>query len=290
MTRSPAEVAAAYAHCAELARTHYENFPVASRLLAPELRAPVSVIYGFARGADDLADEGDLPSEARLAALDHWAGMLDAAAAGAPPDHPVFVALADALVRHALPPQLLHDLVEAFRMDVRQRRWADFDAVLHYCRHSANPIGRLLLHLDRSATPENLADSDRICTALQLTNFWQDLGQDIDENDRVYLPEDEMARYGVTVEQLRARRVTPALIELMAFQRARARRMMDEGAALAGRLRGRMRIEIGVIAQGGLRILDKLDEAAHDPFARPRLHASDWALLLWRALRARPHA
>lgn len=290
MNPAPDDVAAAYAHCAELARDHYENFPVASRLLAPELRAPVSVIYGFARGADDLADEGDAHPEARLDALDRWAAMLDAAAAGNPPGHPVFIALADVLARHALPPQLLHDLVDAFRMDVRQRRWADFDAVLHYCRHSANPVGRLLLHLDGSATPENLADSDRICTALQLTNFWQDLGQDVDENDRIYLPEDELARYGVTAAQLREHRVTPALVELMALQRERTRRMMLDGAALTARLRGRMRLEIAVVVQGGLRILERLDEAAGDPFARPRLHASDWPLLLWRALRAVPRA
>ena len=279
------ETDAAYAHCARLVRAHYENFPVASRLLPARLRAPISVVYAFARGADDFADEGDAPPAERLAQLDDWARMLDAAAAGTPPDHPVFVALADVLARHALPVSLLHDLIEAFRMDVRQARWPTYDALLDYCRHSANPVGRLLLHLDGSATDDNLRDSDRICTALQLINHWQDLGQDADENDRVYVPEDEMARYGVTVEQLRARRTDDALRRLMAFQRARARAMLEAGAPLARRLRGRMALEIGLVVQGGTRILDKLDAHADDPFARPRLDVRDWAALAWRTLR-----
>ena len=282
------DTAAAYAHCARLVRDHYENFPVASRLLPARLRAPVSVIYAFARGADDFADEGDAPPAARLAALDDWARMLDAAAAGAPPPHPVFVALADVLRTHALPVRLLHALIDAFRMDVRQARWPDFDALLHYCRHSADPVGRLLLHLDGSATPANLADSDRICTGLQLVNHWQDLGQDAAENDRVYVPEDELTAYGVTIEQLRERRVDDALVRLMAFQRARARGLLVAGAPLARRLRGRMALEIALVVQGGLRVLDKLDAAAADPFARPRLDARDWAALAWRTLRGSP--
>src|SRR5690606_30452251 len=181
----------------------------------------------FARGADDFADEGELPAAARLAALDDWARRLDLAAAGTPPaDDLVFVALADAIARHELPVALLHDLIDAFRMDVRQDRWPDSDALLGYCRLSANPVGRLLLHLDGSATPENLADSDRICTALQLINHWQDLGQDAVENDRVYVPEDELAAYGVTTAQLRERRVTDGLVRLMSFQRGRTRELM----------------------------------------------------------------
>lgn len=281
-----ADTAAAYAHCARLVRSHYENFPVASRLLPARLREPVAAIYAFARGADDFADEGDLTPAARLAALDDWADRLDQAAAGEPPDDPVFIALADAIRRHDLPVRLLHDLVDAFRMDVRQDRWPDYDALLGYCRLSANPVGRLLLHLDGSATPQNLVDSDRICTALQLINHWQDLGQDAAENDRVYLPEDEMAAHGVTVAQLRERRVTDGLVRLMAFQRARTRELMLAGTALPRRLHGRMALEISLVVQGGLRILDKLDAAGDRPFARPRLDARDWAALAWRTLRA----
>ncbi|MEX0899915.1 MAG: squalene synthase HpnC [Gammaproteobacteria bacterium] len=281
----PTEIDAAYAHCARLVRAHYENFPVASRLLPTRLRAPISVIYAFARGADDFADEGDAPPAERLAQLDDWGRMLDAAAAGNPPENPVFIALADVLARHALPVRLLHDLIDAFRMDVRQARWPTYDALMHYCRHSADPVGRLLLHLDGSATPDNLRDSDKICTALQLINHWQDLGQDAEENDRVYVPEDEMARYGVTVAQLRARQVDDGLRALMTFQRTRARAMLAAGAPLARRLRGRMALEIGLVVQGGTRILDKLDARADDPFVRPRLDARDWATLAWRTLR-----
>lgn len=281
-----ADTAAAYAHCARLVRSHYENFPVASRLLPARLREPVAAIYAFARGADDFADEGDLTPAARLAALDDWADRLDQAAAGEPPDDPVFIALADAIRRHDLPVRLLHDLVDAFRMDVRQDRWPDYAALLGYCRLSANPVGRLLLHLDGSATPQNLVDSDRICTALQLINHWQDLGQDAAENDRVYLPEDEMAAHDVTVAQLRERRVTDGLVRLMAFQRARTRELMLAGTALPRRLHGRMALEISLVVQGGLRILDKLDAAGDRPFARPRLDARDWAALAWRTLRA----
>lgn len=276
------DAVAAYAWCAGLARSHYENFPVASRLLPRALRRPVSVVYAFARIADDYADEGDATADQRIAALDAWEAQLDRLDA---PTHPVFIALADARREHDLPLQYFRHLVEAFRMDVRHQRWPDVDAVLHYCRHSANPVGRLLLHLSGAASPDNLQDSDAICTALQLINFWQDLGQDLDENDRIYLPADEMQRYGVTEAMLRERRAEPALLELLAFQRERARGMLLEGAPLARRLRGRMGLELRVIVQGGLRILEKLDANAHDPWLRPRLHGADWPLLLARALR-----
>lgn len=283
---STAEVAAAYAHCAETVASHYENFPVASRLLPARLRAPVSVIYAFARGADDFADEGDDPPDRRLAALDDWAVKLDAAAGGAPPDDPVFIALADVLARHRLPLGLLHDLIEAFRMDVRQRRWPDFDAVLHYCRHSANPVGRLLLHLNGTDSARALEASDRICTALQLINFWQDLAQDMDENDRIYLPQDEMAAFGVSEDRLRGRIVDDALRDLMAFQYQRARTMMQDGAGLAVEIGGRMGLEVAVVVNGGLRILEKLERSG-DPFSRPRLDRADWLRLGWRALGTR---
>lgn len=283
MTTRPPEVAAAYAHCGELVRRHYENFPVASRLLPGRMREPVAVIYAFARGADDFADEGDRLPDKRLALLNGWEAKLDAAAAGAPPDDPVFLALADVLQTHDLPVQLFRDLVEAFRMDVRQNRWPDFVAVLEYCRHSANPVGRLLLALHGNTEEQDLAQSDAICTALQLINFWQDLGQDIDENDRCYLPQDEMARYGVTIEQLRAHRVDDRLRELMRFQRVRAEELMRDGAPLAKRLGGRFGFELRLVVHGGLRILERLEAAADDPFRRPRLGKLDWAALMLRA-------
>lgn len=281
-----ADVAAAHAHCARTVASHYENFPVASTLLPARLRRPVAAIYAFARGADDFADEGDDATEARLAALDDWAGMLDAAARGEPPDHPVFVALADVLERHPLPVGLLHDLVEAFRMDVRQARWPDFAALLHYCRHSANPVGRLLLALNGTAHERALEASDRVCSALQLINFWQDLAQDYDENDRIYLPQDEMAAYGVNEIHLRDRVADDALRGLMAFQYQRARKLMQDGAGLAADIGGRMGLEVAVVVNGGLRILEKLEHGG-DPFARPRLDRTDWLRLGWRALGTR---
>jgi hydroxysqualene synthase len=285
MTTRPADLSAAYAHCAEQVRGHYENFPVASRLLPEPVREAVAVIYAFARAADDFADEGNLAPPARLAALNDWEAKLHSAAAGVPPDHPVFVALADVLKRHRLPVSLFRDLIEAFRMDVRQNRWPDFPSLLEYCRHSANPVGRLLLLLHGEPDERDLEQSDSICTALQLINFWQDLGQDMAENDRIYVPQDDMARYGVTVEQLRERRIDDKLCELMRFQRYRAGEMMREGAPLAKRTPGRFGFELRLVVQGGLRILDHLDTAENDPFARPRLGRADWALVALRAIR-----
>jgi squalene synthase HpnC len=224
--------------------------------------------------------------KARLASLNGWEAKLQAAAAGTPPDHPVFIALADVLRQHKLQLALFRDLIEAFRMDVRQNRWHDFAAVLNYCRHSANPVGRLLLALNGEPDETDLEQSDAICTALQLINFWQDLGQDIDENDRCYLPEDEMAKYGVTIEQLRAHRIDDSLCELMRFQRVRAGELMHDGAPLAKRTRGRFGFELRLIVQGGLRILEYLDAAENNPFLRPRLGKRDWATLMLRAATA----
>jgi squalene synthase HpnC len=272
----------AYGWCLELAGRHYENFPVASRLLPPRLRRPVAVIYAFARIADDYADEGG-SVEARLAQLAAWERALLACDRGEPASHPVFTALADVRARFDLPLPLFRDLIDAFRQDVTKQRYADFGEVRDYCRHSADPVGRLLLHLNGDATPENLALSDQICTALQLINFWQDLDQDLTENDRIYLPRDEMARFGVTEALLRARRPSEPLRNLMAFQYQRARALMLAGAPLARRVRGRLGWELRLIVAGGLTVLDRL--AAAEPFARPRLRLRDTGPLLWRALK-----
>ncbi len=275
-------VAAAYTWCEDLARRHYENFPVASRLLPARLRHPVAAVYAFARLADDMADEGALPPAARLAALDDWGRQLDRALTGKA-EHPVFVALADVVARHQVPPGLFHDLLSAFRQDVSKRRYAHFDEILDYCRRSANPVGRILLHLADAATPENLRLSDQVCSALQLINFWQDLAQDVDENDRIYLPQDGMAAHGVTEDHLRAHRSDGAMRALMRAEYTRARTMMQEGAALGTRLRGRFGLEIRLIVQGGLRVLDRLD-AQENVFSRPRLRRRDIAVIGWRAL------
>ncbi|MEK7323608.1 MAG: squalene synthase HpnC [Pseudomonadota bacterium] len=280
----PDTLESAYQHCMRMTRSHYENFPVASRLLPRALRTPVSVIYAFARSADDFADEGELVPAERLARLDGYRRQLDAIAAGRTPGDPIFIALADVAQRHALPLQLLYDLLTAFRQDVVKSRYANFDEVLAYCRYSANPVGRIVLHLAGDAGADNLRDSDKICTALQLINFWQDLEQDYLESSRVYLPQDELAAYGVAEEQLGRRGNSPALRALMDKQIERSRALMLDGAPLGTRLRGRLGIEIRATIHGGLCVLDALARRRDDVFARPRLRRRDWLRVLRRAL------
>lgn len=293
VTTSPAArptLGEAYAHCRDLARNHYENFPVASLLLPPAMREPVAVVYAFARTADDLADEGDADEATRIARLEEYGRYLEAAARGEPPDDPVFVALADVLQARSLPVSLCRDLLSAFRQDVTTRRYETFDDVLDYCRRSADPVGRLLLHLHGSATDENLIRSDHICTALQLINFWQDLAQDFEENDRIYVPLEDLRRFGVTETHFRERRTDPAILALMRFQWARARQLMLAGAPLARDIRGRFGLELRLIVEGGLRILDRLEAGSADVFARPRLRRADLLVMVARVffLRRRP--
>ncbi len=281
--RNP-DLNSAYRHCLAMARTHYENFPVASRLLPRRVREPIAVIYAFARSADDLADEGSESPARRLHQLDDYGARLEAAIAGHPTTDPIFVALADVIQRHRLPPALFRDLLAAFRSDVTTTRYATFSQVLAYCRCSANPVGRLLLHLHGAASEQNLRDSDAICTALQLINFYQDIGQDYDENNRIYIPLDEMTRAGVTESDIRERRDGPALRALVDLQLDRARELMLRGAPLGRRLRGRFGFEIRLIIAGGLRVLSALRARRATVFARPRLTASDWGAMLWSAL------
>jgi squalene synthase HpnC len=280
----PPHIRQAYAHCLRLARSHYENFPVASWLLPRRLRRPVAAIYAFARRADDWADEGDYSSEQRLAALDAMGATLRDIARGEPGEDPVFIALADSIRRHDLPLEPFHDLLDAFRQDVTQRRYADFGELMQYCRRSANPVGRLLLHLYRAAEPRNLAYSDAICSALQLTNFLQDLHQDYAENDRVYLPRDELRRFGVEESQLGRRENSPALQQLVRFQAQRAMQLLHSGAPLGRRLGGRAGFELRMIILGGNRILQYV-QRGQDPFSRPRLGRRDRLRMVWGALK-----
>lgn len=263
---------------------HYENFPVASLLLPREMRAPVGVIYRFARKADDFADEGDAPAEARLASLQEFRQELACIESGAAPKTALFADVARIVRDHALPLQLFRDLLDAFTQDVVKNRYANFAEVLDYCRRSANPVGRLLLHLSRKDSEENLGLSDAICSALQLVNFWQDVDVDFGKN-RIYLPQDEMGRFGVREAQLAERRCDAPFRDLMRFQVERTRRLMLAGQPLVERLEGRFRLEIAVTVQGGLRILEKLERADYDMFRRrPRHRWYDWPLLLFRAL------
>jgi squalene synthase HpnC len=263
---------------------HYENFPVASWLLPQPLREPVAIIYRFARSADDLADEGDLAPAERLAGLAAYHAALDRIESGDEPATPLFGDVARIVRRHALPLALFRDLLDAFAQDVVKQRYADFSELLEYCRRSANPVGRLLLQLFGRNESAAEAQSDAICTSLQLINFWQDIALDWAKG-RVYLPQDEMRRFGVTEEQIAAQACDDGWRALLQHQCERARRMMLAGAPLARTLRGRVGLEIAVTAQGGLRILEKIVRSRYDVFRhRPLLRAGDWPLLIWRAL------
>jgi squalene synthase HpnC len=263
--------------------SHYENFPVASWLGPPELRAAISAIYAFARGADDIADEGDDPPAIRLAGLDRYARMLDridiAAAACGEPVEPPFEALAAAMRRHALPIEPFRDLLSAFRQDVTKPRYADIDELFDYCRRSANPIGRLLLQLYGVCAEVELGRADAICTGLQLANFWQDVALDWTKG-RIYLPADDMARFGVSERQIADGIVDERWRRLMAFEVARTRDLLRSGLPLAHALPLRARLELKMVVAGGLRILHAIDRAQGDVFRRrPMLRRRDWAMM-----------
>ena len=262
---------------------HYENFPVASLLLPRAQREPVGVIYRFARTADDFADEGDAPPQERLAQLQEYRIELQGIHAKRTTVSPLFTDLARIVRERNLSLQPFHDLLDAFAQDVVKNRYADYAEVLDYCRRSANPIGRLVLGLFNEDSAENLRQSDCICSALQLINFWQDVRIDFETKDRIYLPQDEMRRFGVSEAHLREQRCDTAFQDLMRFQVERARGLMREGKPLVGRLAGRLRLEIALTVQGGLRILEKLERAGYDMFRRrPVLKALDWPLLFSR--------
>ena len=263
---------------------HYENFPVASLLLPPGLREPIAIIYCFARSADDFADEGDLPSAERLARLDAYREELGRIERRLPASLPLFDDVARICRAHGLPLGPFRDLLDAFSQDVTKGRYASFAEVLDYCRRSANPIGRLLLHLFGAATPENQHNSDSICTALQLINFWQDVAIDYAKG-RIYVPADEMQMFGVTERHIADQRCDDAWRALMQFQLQRSRALLLSGAPLGGELPGRIGLEIRATVQGGLRILEKIGGARCDVFRhRPVLRWFDWPRLAWRAL------
>jgi phytoene synthase len=266
-----------------MAVDHYENFPVASILLPKRIRRAVEVIYYFARQADDIADEGNISNAERLAKLDEFRAELKRMDTANGPQTPLFVALAAIVKKYQLPMQLLHDLLDAFAQDVTKKRYANLEELLDYCRRSANPVGRLLLHLYGEATPQNLIYSDHICTSLQLINFWQDVKKDY-AISRIYLPQDEMARFNVSESQIAADKVDQAWKQLMAFQVQRTRDMMRSGAPLGTILGGRIGLEMRLIIAGGNRILSKLENVDYDMFnKRPILRPYDWLIMLFNS-------
>ena len=266
---------------------HYENFPVASILLPRRLRHPVSVIYTFARQADDYADEGDLNDATRLALLDGFRVELQRIDSGSQPEAELFRQLAEIIARYDLPIQLFHDLLDAFSQDVHKKRYAHFGEVMDYCRRSANPVGRLLLHLYGTTDSRNLAYSDAICSSLQLINFLQDVAIDY-RKDRIYLPQDEMEKYRISEDQIARGDSSGTWGMFMNFQIERARRMLQAGAPLGKILPGRIGLEMRMIIMGGESILRKLHKSRGDVFnQRPLLKPGDWAYMFYRSILAR---
>ena len=267
---------------------HYENFPVASFLCPPALRPAIMAIYWFARTADDLADEGDAAPTARLADLAAYRTDLAACAEGQPTSArwaAVFTPLRSVIEQHSLPVDLLVDLLSAFEQDVSKTRYASQAELLDYCRRSANPVGRLLLHLYHVSDAPSLAQSDCICTALQLINFWQDLGIDIPRG-RIYLPADGFAQHGVDEVQLLQRKVNPATTALVAANLGWATTLMQRGAPLVKKVPGRAGWELRLVVQGGLRIAEKIELLKFATLQqRPKLNAWDGAVMIWRAFR-----
>jgi squalene synthase HpnC len=269
---------------------HYENFPVASVLCPPALRPAIVAIYHFARTADDIADEGDAPAAQRLTELQAYREDLARLYAGQPvgPRWPqVYGPLAQARERHLLPQAPLADLLDAFMQDVQPPPYPDRDRVLDYCRRSANPVGRLLLHLHGLEDDADLRRSDAICTALQLINFWQDLSVDLPRG-RCYVPAIDAAAHGLP-PMPSAGADTPATRALVRDLCGWARELMLSGAPLVFRMPGRSGWELRLVVQGGLRILEKIEAMEHAAFTRrPTLGALDIPRLLWRALWMRP--
>lgn len=277
---SPASTSSqqAYAWCRELARSHYENFPVASHLLPEQLRDPISAIYAFARIADDIADEGDAEPGQRLAALKRHGQQLELALAGAAGLEPVFIAAADSIARFKLDKQYFHDLLTAFSMDVTTRRYGSFAELQNYCRYSANPVGRLLIQLVGKDSASNQYYSDAVCTALQLINFHQDIEQDLLENDRIYLAMDEMQAAGIDERQLKYRENSPAMLAFMRQQYRRANRLLLSGYPLVNILGGRLGLEVRVTVLAAHRVARKLMRQ-QDIYSRPRLGKLDWIII-----------
>ena len=297
----------AYATCLGLARAHYENFPVASRLLPAAIRPHVAAVYAFARVADDFADEGDRPAGARIDLLNRWDDRLQRAAGAPPParsgadgrpangrddragvEHPdardIFLALADTIRRYDLPVGLFRDLLSAFRQDVTVTRYATWADLLDYCRRSANPVGRLVLRLSGYRDAALDRRSDAICSALQITNFLQDFGRDW-RAGRLYVPADIQAECGTRVADLEAGRITPAWRAAIGQSAGRTQDLFLDGRPVCDAVRGRLRLELRLTWLGGMRILERVARTGYDPFTnRPALGAADALPLIWRAL------
>ena len=273
-----------------VAQHHYENFPVVSGFVPRRYRQPMADIYAYCRWADDLSDEVE-GAQRSLDLLQWWRQQLlrcydPSFGPGAPWPHPVMVALRQTIRDFDIPSAPFLDLISAFEQDQRQPRYPTFDQLIDYCRRSADPVGRIMLHLMGRFSATNAALSDKICTGLQLANFWQDVARDA-AIDRIYLPADDMARFGVTEDDLRQKAASDALRELLKFEVARAEAFFDAGQPLVGRLSGRWRVVIAGFAEGGRAILRKIRDVGYDVVTqRPKLRKAELMGVLGRSLKA----
>ena len=277
------KITQAYAFCQKMAYEHYENFPVASRLLPKALRKPVSVIYAFARTADDFADEGDASAETRLSQLNDYEQFLLNAADERPNEDPVFIALADVIKNDPLLVQSLQDLLIAFRSDVTTKRYQTAIQLLQYCRYSANPVGRMMLQLSGHASNQNLLYSDAICSALQLINFLQDINIDYQNKQRLYIPQDDLRDFSVSESDIAQGQNSQQLTQLVNHQINRAHSMLITGKPLGRALPGRLGLEIRVTVSAGLQVIKALRQR-NDIFSQPRLRWYDWLVIASRAI------
>jgi squalene synthase HpnC len=279
----PWTVERAYTYCEDFARAHTESYPVASRFVPPRLRPHLVALYAFARSADDFADEPEYEGR-RVEALDRWEEALARCAYGEA-EHPVFIALADTIEKRDLPIPPFEDMLTAFRMDMDVRRYATFQALRGYTARSAEPVGRLLLALFGYRDPELVRHADELSTALQLTNFWQDLAADA-ARDHIYVPAEDLHFFGVTEAEVKALKPTPRLRDLIRFEVSRTRALYERGRPLLDRLGNDLRMELTLIWLVGNTILDKIEAAGFDVFTqRPSIRRRDQALIMARAAR-----
>jgi len=267
--------AEAYQHCMRIAQQHYENFPTASRLIHRKLRPAVAAIYAFARAADDMADEGNAPAAKRLKQIDAWESLLERCSIEEI-DHPVFLALGDAINRFNLPVESLHDLLIAFRMDVSIHSYATRDELMFYCKHSANPVGRLMLALHGINNAEAQHYSDALCSALQLTNFWQDLKRDI-PNGRCYLAQEWLEKAGSSSEEvIHGDPCSEQLRPALEIAYSETWKLFQEGAKILPHLPFRLRLQIAATLHGGMAILQATTQLEDPLNTRPALTKATW--------------
>jgi squalene synthase HpnC len=283
-TADAAKIADAYRYCTRIAKSHYENFTIASWLMPRAMRPHMHAIYAYARTADDFADE-----ERSIAKLDEWERELDLAYAGEP-RHPVMIAIADTARRYNIPKRPFADLLIAFRNDVNFEGFETMDDLLRYARYSANPVGRLVLYLFGYRDEERQRLSDLVCSALQLANFWQDVAIDYAKG-RIYFPRHDLAQFGVAPSDLGAGKVSTGFDALMRNEIAFARKMLMDGAELGRMVDRRLARDVLMFAGGGLAILRAIERAGCDVFnARPKLSKFDYVKVGWNAFRGRCRA